>query len=545
MGAETARERNTGKAPPTHRLHVWWARRPLIPSRAAVLGSLLPSDSDPGKFLLDLGIRKLVNGESKFIPANPAGAKEQILKAKESGIKLSPEESYGYRRAFLHIPLTKPREEKKILDPMAGGGSIPFEALRLGHFVYTNELNPVATVILHATLKYPSMFGEELAEDIEDWGEKIYQELLEKTDRFYPEHENEDIKAFLYVREIICPSCHNWSPLFNNKYLSKAAGNIWGVEIVPETPEVSFRCVKFENAASCQDLKKGTILRGTAQCVHCNQAIPGEEIKKQARGESRLGKWRERIYAISFTRMIPTGKFYKTGVKKGQEKFKLERSFRTPDSTDVAALKETERFIQTKMEDWLDSVLIPTERIPPGNDIRPVLYGMTEWRHLFTPRQLLCHVTLVETLNKLKPDILEDLGKEKGKAVITYLQFAIDKGLDYNSRQTRWVPQRGIITGTFARHDFSIKWTYGEMIASKMFKWGLKQVTDAYREICYLLNEESLKSPGKTPLTITNFPGDHLPFLQDKAIDIRCTDPPYYDNVQYAELSDYFYVWQK
>jgi adenine-specific DNA methylase len=79
---------------------------------------------------------------------------------------------------------------------------------------------------------------------------------------------------------------------------------------------------------------------------------------------------------------------------------------------------------------------------------------------MFIPRQLLGHLTLIEGLNRLKPEILDALGPERGRAVVTYLQFAIDKGLDYNSKQTRWIPARGIVSGTFGRHDFSVKWTF-------------------------------------------------------------------------------------
>src|SRR5262249_3229746 len=102
-------------------------------------------------------------------------------------------------------------------------------------------------------------------------------------------------------------------------------------------------------------------------------------------------------------------------------------------------------------------------RVPP---IRWPLdqYGVEYWVDMFTPRQLLGHATLVKHLKAMTPTIIGELGPERGKAIVTYLQFAIDKGMDYNSKQTRWIPQRGIVTGTFSRHDFSLKWTFGEMI---------------------------------------------------------------------------------
>lgn len=273
VGAETQRERDTGKAPPVNRLHVWWARRPLTPSRAAILGSILPADTDPDWFLRQLGIEKRVveiNGQewvlvgkalekvensrdgkevlyrddffpllnkenerrqecreilatlaseepelqehSVFqrweketeplsvkslpeilevckVPADPAHTKERIAFAKlpvvknalRKEIKWTPEDLYGYTRAFTSPPDVK-TEDKVVLDLTAGGGSIPFEALRLGCKVIANELNPVASTILQATLNYPAQFGINLADDIEEWGDKLLDIVSEKME---------------------------------------------------------------------------------------------------------------------------------------------------------------------------------------------------------------------------------------------------------------------------------------------------------------------------------------------------------------------------
>ena len=265
VGAETKRERDTGKAPPTHRLHVWWARRPLTPSRAAVLGSLLPADTDVDWFLRELGIEQVqadVNGvrwvlddkliervvtlpsgeevlpvdavvqralererqrrssnrtlidrlvhddpalrhdpvikrwssENVLIPdhddipdtlpvfrvaADPDWANRRIAWENEKGIRTA-DDKYGYARAFSKAPchVLPPDKQVTILDPTAGGGSIPFEALRLGHRVIANDLNPVAAVILHATLDYPTRYGLDLVPDVEKWGSALRSKLV-------------------------------------------------------------------------------------------------------------------------------------------------------------------------------------------------------------------------------------------------------------------------------------------------------------------------------------------------------------------------------
>jgi putative DNA methylase len=128
---------------------------------------------------------------------------------------------------------------------------------------------------------------------------------------------------------------------------------------------------------------------------------------------------------------------YTGGLMAGEIKTRKVRFFRSPNDRDLQALEEAEKRLQQKWPEWEAAGLIPTERFPEGNDTRPIQYGMPRWCDLFTPRQLLGHLTLIDGLNRLKPEILTKLGVEHGRAVITYLQFAIDKGLDYNSRQTR------------------------------------------------------------------------------------------------------------
>src|SRR5690606_34502615 len=176
--------------------------------------------------------------------------------------------------------------------------------------------------------------------------------------------------------------------------------------------------------------------------------------------------------------------------------------------------------------------LIPTERFPEGNDMRPKIYGMERWCDMFTPRQLLGHLTMVEELNRLKPQILAELGPEKGKAVVTYLQFAIDKGLDYNSKQTRWEYTRGIVKGTFGRHDYSLKWTFGEMIfcgPNSGAAWALSQVLDAYKGIAELVEPLRQRLAGNPPpVTILHGTAAHLD-VPDRSVDLICIDPPYYN----------------
>jgi hypothetical protein len=163
---------------------------------------------------------------------------------------------------------------------------------------------------------------------------------------------------------------------------------------------------------------------------------------------------------------------------------------------------------------------------------------------------LLGHLTLVEELRRLTPEIIAELGAERGRAVVTYLQFAIDKGVDYNSKFTRWEYTRGVVKGTFARHDFSLKWTFGEMIftgPSSGAAWALDQVVDAYRDIAELAEpiHRRVALGAEPPVKIVHGTAAHLAGIADSSVDLVCIDPPYYNDVQYGELSDFFYVWQR
>jgi adenine-specific DNA methylase len=681
VGAETQRERGASSAlPPLYFLHVWWARRPLTPSRAAILASLLPADTDPDCFLRQLGIEKHVleingqqwtlvgkilekiekddNGkellpvddgvlrllskeqerrsenlqmiaklkisdgslandpvllrwesESQPIPqplpevgeclavkvmsADPAHVNERIVFAKSDNvvsvigksIQWSPEDLYGYGRAFLSAP-EPVSEPKVILDPTSGGGSIPFEALRLGHKVIANELNPVATVILHATLEYPAKFGPELAKDIGFYG----CQLLDQVSKIMfdvtpfsqlPAQELDHLKSYckmcpevvplfnapeydqtgiLYCRQVTCPNCGGEAPLLNTCWLSKEAGSQWGVRIItdghPQNGKVRFenyRAVKGKGPKG-DDPEMGTVNRGVGTCVHCRQAICTEEIKRQARGESSFGKWHDRIYCVVAVRFQPKldskGKplRYKSGVKAGEIKTEKVRFFRSPNQKDLDALVEAEKRLMDNWDRWEAAGLIPTEGIPLGHKTKePLRVGMNRWCDMFTPRQLLGHLTLMEELNRLKPIIIEEFGFEKGRAVVTYLQFAIDKGVDYNSRQTRWEYTRGIVKGNFGRHDFSLKWTFGEMIFSgpnSGAAWSLSQILDAYSGMAELLTRAP-KPSDNSSIKIIHGTAAYMPQVTDESVDLICMDPPYYNNVQYAELSDFFYVWQK
>ena len=186
---------------------------------------------------------------------------------------------------------------------------------------------------------------------------------------------------------------------------------------------------------------------------------------------------------------------------------------------------------------------------------------MPLWRDLFSPRQLLCHGTSVEVFREmLAADRTDGKLSEVQQAAYGYLALSLDKLLNYNSRMSVWMPTREVVANTFNRHDFAFCWSHAEMVPLVVglgYDWAIGQTAKCIRELVALIHPEANGATGNLfdepnaephvlpPITITCKPGDSLDHIEDGSIDVVVMDPPYYDNVMYAELSDFFYVWLK
>ncbi len=549
IGVESQREGSAAIHPPLHRLHVWWARRPLIASRAAVLGSLLPAwradwpeelrrrfpteQSYRAWFLRLLGIQ-----------GDPVAARKLIAYANERGRKLQGN-PYGYDRAFRSNPtqdelatlselfeIAWGTRNLSVLDPTAGGGSIPIEALRFGFSTHANELNPVASIILAATLDYPARNGPEFASIIRQWGTRLEALVEDRLTAVYPRDPDGAVFAYLWARTVACPVTGKPVPLSPNWWLQKGSDPV-AVRVLcqPDWPECRFEMLRG-TAALRASPDQGTIRRGVAVSPWTGDAIDGDYIKREA----QAGRMGQQLYAV--------------GVKtpRGME-------FRPPSEADLAAVAAAEAELAQRLPTWLTQGIVPDEEIPEGNKTaEPLRYGMARWRDLFAPRQLLALGTVVETLRELTPEIEAALPPDQARAVRTYLALAVDKLLNYNSRMSVWHPLRATMANTFDRHDFSMKWSHAEMalvVAGKGLDWAIDQVVDAYREIARLAQPAHLpllERGGPAPverLRVTQGDAADLSSLPTGSVHLVCIDPPYYDNVQYSELSDYFYVWLK
>lgn len=280
IGIESLRERTPMTPfPAPNRLHVWWARRPLVASRAAILASLLPADADRNKFKHLLGIH-----------GDPVKATLAIEKARRTGIRVV--DPYGYPRAFAYLPDDGDREwltsvggrvkNACVLDPTAGGGSIPLEAVRLGLPTYANDLNPVAALLQYATVKWPTEIGmpvkHKFLEIAGEWRKRVEERL---TNCFPQLRAPDEIDlTYLWARTIRCPYCEGLIPLSPNWRL---APDGTGVRLLPRTEkEAAKRTCDFEIVHKLGDQSPGTVADGDATCpfFDCGRVVLGDEVKR-------------------------------------------------------------------------------------------------------------------------------------------------------------------------------------------------------------------------------------------------------------------------
>lgn len=272
----------------------------------------------------------------------------------------------------------------------------------------------------------------------------------------------------------------------------------------------------------------------------------------------------EQLYAVVFRQRT------ETRTKAGKVRQKWVRNYREPrPEDDIGDI--TRKRLEERMPKWEAFDLVPSELIPEGTKTaEPIRYGMTAWRHLFSPRQLLCHGTSIEVFREmLEADRSAGQLDDVRKAAYGYLALTLDTLLNYNNRSGRWDNTTGRVRSIFDRHDFAFVWSYAEMaplVSGVGYDWAIGKTAKCIRELLELAhgdhaagrdsgpaNQLRFSEPKHTgneaslagTATVTCESADSLDHIEDDSIDVVVMDPPYYDNVMYAELADFFYVWLK
>lgn len=529
VGIETQRERNHYTyLPPQNYIHVWWARRPTPATRLAILGSVLPEDIDNDTLLRWMGINPSNKPPEDSISEHVRKKKETV--DDRDGMIY---DHYGYRKIWtqevpdgdledIHNTVKEHwgGELPTVLDATAGGGSIPFESVRYGFPTVANELNPVASVILKAVLEHPRADGD-LTQDIQKWGEKINRLAAENLDQYFPDRNGRlEPVNYIWANTITCPDCGLELPLVPSWWIHKESSSE-GTAVRPEVTEdgVTYDVVELPDDVTKSEFNPtdGTVSYGKGNCLRCDVTIGGDEIKDQAQSEE-MG---DELYCVEYrdTRQDERGKF------------------RIPTSEDREAATNAQ---ETVNNDPDLATLLSEERYIGLAD-RSANYGITKWRDMYSDRQLLTHYEYLRSFNEIRGEVYEEYDDAVAEAILTFLTLIADKALDYNNRLCSWDSSRPKVRNTFERHDFSFKWTYAEsnLTAEGLgYEWILGNVLQGYEDL------HDLSGESNAPVKVLQGDAADLD-IENEDIEAIVLDPPYYDNVMYAELSDFFYVWMK
>ena len=532
INAESAREKSIRHGHPST-LHLWWARRPLAAARAVIWSSLVDDPSEhPEQFpteeeqnkerqRLFAILEKLVKWENSNNPEILDAAKAEIMRS--TGNNPPP-----------------------LLDPFAGGGSIPLEAQRLGLEAHAHDLNPVAVMINKAMIEIPPKFAGQapvnpesrapidgssgwtgakgLAEDVRYYGEWMKQQAFQKIGHLYSKVKvpasqgggEATVIAWIWARTVKCPNpaCGCEMPLVRSFVLSKRRGKEAWVEPIFENGKTSYR-VHHQGKPKIE----GTVNRKGAVCACCGTPVEFPYIREQGKS----GKIGSNLCAV---------------VAEGIN----ERIYLPADLEQLLAAQVG------KPEECPDAVLPHNPR-----DFKTPNYGMTYFSDLFTNRQLTALTTFSELVSEAQKLAEADAitaglpsdhialseggtgARAYGEAVGLYLSFSIDRLADRSSSICSWDSGYVKIRNTFGRQAIPMTWDYAE---GNPFS----SSTGSFSSTVDWIYKCLLEFPTSRQGIAKQFDAQSDCGLRNIMVS---TDPPYYDNIGYADLSDFFYVWMR
>ena len=546
VSRQAAREKSIRKGHPST-LHLWWARRPLASSRAVLMALLMPDPCDPycpdefkihARELL-LGMRGRPSGWNSVIQTDE-GLRQILLKfiADFANWDNAAKAEYlGISRGL--VKAAHPGETPLVVDPFAGGGSIPLEALRLGCETFASDLNPVACLILKVMLEDVPRHETDIAEELLKAGTEIEaQAERELTDLYPREPDGSTPVAYLWARTVRCeaPNCGAEIPLMKSMWLCRKPKKKWALcpSVVREQgcpPRVDLDIFQPKDE---KEVENGTVSRARATCLCCRAVLPPERVRSQLaaqRGgsDSVFDEDGNRIGGARMTAVVTL----KPG-RRGQRD-RLDRQYRLPTELDYRAVLQAKVRVKETLEEWVRNgeeqpSPVPDEPMPPIGTLgfRVQRYGMLQWGDLFTARQKAALVVLgTKTSN---------IPASESRAHKPLLALAVSRFADDFSSLSRWM-DRETPAATFTRHALPILWDFCEIIPFDDASWSyLSSVKWVANSIQALQNLQQ----GQTHQADAT---DHP--LPDQAANIWFTDPPYYDAIPYADLSDFFLVWLK
>ena len=519
-------------------LHLWWARRPLASSRAVLLALLLPDPCDehcPEDFKQQA--REILRA-MRQPPTNDAELRQGLL----SFIANFANWDNAADRTHLNVgrALVKAahgEEPPLVVDPFAGGGSIPLEALRLGCEAFASDLNPVACLILKVMLEDIPRHGPGLAEELRRVGGEIKRAAEQELADLYPKDPDGAAPiAYLWTRTVRCeaPNCGAEIPLMRSFWLCKKVKRKWALRHRVERCEREPPSVEFEvfEPKADREVRGGTVTRARATCLCCGAVLPPERVRAQLAAE-RGGA--DVIFDVEGRR---TGGARMTAVVTLKPR-QAGRHYRLPTDADYEAVRRSQAWLADILGEWERGgkqglCPVPDEPTPAGGGsgagraFSVQRYGMMQWGDLFTARQKVALVELGRLLS---------VGLQNGGPSATSL--LVGRMADFLVASARWKADAECPVQALARQALPIVWDFAEANpwteATGSVLSQASRMADAIESICI-----PFKNTGQ--IQSANATGHPLP---DQTTGVWFTDPPYYDAIPYSDLSDFFLVWLK
>ena len=470
-------------------LHKWWASRPTTVSRITAYAALVDPPIEKHRDIM----LEMCDYDNTTRPGK-TGVRDAARKRIEKKWK---------------------KYTPKVLDPFGGTGALPFGAAWLGCKSYSMDYNPVAVLLQKCVLEYPPKYGQSLKNDVTKYAKQVGKILEERTKQYYPDNNH---YGHIWCRTIQC-KCGYTMPLVHNYTLSKRRG----IHFRPaaENGEIKFT---IHNDG---DIPPGQVGGKRATCVKCGRPYTNLEIRDMI--------WDHGSEMMCVGVSIPNR-------KSGRQYRMTNKSDQTLYESCTSQLEQHRTQFRKKYGvDPIPDITMPT---PDGKEFRPggaswhVLlvntYGHTRWSHLFNDRQLLCMVILLEILRDIEQDVISQHGRERGTAIMTYLGLIMDKVLEKYCRLSLWNDRRENAKACFGLQTLGNTWDYTEVTPHTIWEKSIRSVLEGMTAA--LTND--------VECTVQRASATSLPY-DDGVFDAVCTDPPYYDSMQYSKTSDFFYVWLK
>ncbi len=534
VSRHSANEKYAGQGHP-NTLHMWWARRPLAACRAMLMALLLPDPCDERCSAEFKGQARRLLAPVPMIPLGPTdeGLRKALLKfiADFANWDNSANQTFlTCARGLVHA--AHGEEPPLVVDPFAGGGSIPLEALRVGCDAFASDLNPVACLILKVLLEDIPRHGLGLADELRRVGKEIKDAAEKELAEFYPaDPDGARPIAYLWARTVRCesPKCGAEIPLVRSFWLCKKASRRRALCPTVMRPKAGAPQIELEifEPKGERDVSAGTVSRAKASCLACGTVLSPDRVRAQ------LAAQRGGADVV----------FDEKGRRAGGARLLVVvtlsdavagRNYRLPTARDYEAARKAQQRVSQILNEWRSLPAdkrglspVPDEPLPPVGTLgfRVQRYGMLQWGDLFAARQKVCAVLLCRLIEKAKSD----------HAVRSALGLAVDRVCMSNMSLTRWNASAEKMQHTFGRQALPIVWDFTEVapLAEAPGNW-----YSGYELVASVVDRSGVMTAGQVHQADARFSP-----LPDGACQTWFTDPPYYDAVPYADLSDFFFVW--